>query len=70
MPKWKLVALNQDGRDLLADETPVPGYFGLTPKEVESNLITFNGRYSNVTYDGSHFSQLGTIFNLSVNVRF
>lgn len=36
----------------------------------QSNLITFNQRYSQMTYDGYHFSQLGTIFNLTVNVQF
>jgi iron complex outermembrane receptor protein len=70
LPEWKFVPLNQDGRDLLADTTPDPGYFGLTPKEIQSNLITFNQRYPIVTYDGSHFSQLGTIVNFAVNVKF
>jgi iron complex outermembrane recepter protein len=36
----------------------------------ESNLITFNQRYSRMTYDGYQFSQLGTMFNLSWNFRF
>jgi iron complex outermembrane receptor protein len=36
----------------------------------QSNLITFNQRYSQMTYDGYHFSQLGTILNLTVNVQF
>ena len=36
----------------------------------QSNLITFNQRYSQMTYDGYHFSQLGRIFNLSLNVEF
>jgi iron complex outermembrane receptor protein len=36
----------------------------------QSNLITFNQRYSQMTYDGYHFSQLGTILNFSVNVQF
>jgi iron complex outermembrane recepter protein len=36
----------------------------------QSNLITFNQRYSMVTYDGSHFSQLGTILNAALNIRF
>jgi iron complex outermembrane receptor protein len=36
----------------------------------QSNLITFNQRYSQMTYDGYHFSQLGTMFNFSVNVQF
>lgn len=70
LPKWKFVALNQDGEDLLNDTTPVPAYFGLTQKEIQSNLITFNNRYDIVTYDGSHFSQLGTMFNFAVNMRF
>lgn len=70
LPKWKFVALNQDGEDLLNDTTPVPAYFGLTQKEIQSNLITFNNRYPIVTYDGSHFSQLGTMFNFAVNIRF
>jgi len=70
LPEWKFVALNQDGEDLLNDPTPVPAYFGITRREVESNLITFNQRYPIVTYDGSHFSQLGTMFNLAVNMRF
>jgi iron complex outermembrane receptor protein len=34
-----------------------------------SNL-TFNQRYSQMTYDGYHFSQLGTMFNLSLNYKF
>ena len=70
LPEWEFVALNADGEALLTDTTPVPGYFTLTPIQVESNLITFNQRYPIVTYDGSHFSQLGTMFNLAVNIRF
>lgn len=70
LPKWNFKALNPAGEALLNDTTPVPGYFTLTPRQVQDNLITFNQRYPIVTYDGSHFSQLGTIFNLSVNVRF
>jgi iron complex outermembrane recepter protein len=36
----------------------------------QTNLITFNGRYSQTTYDGSHFSQLGTILNAAWNLKF
>jgi iron complex outermembrane recepter protein len=61
MPKWKLVALNTTGEEVLKDPNAV--FFN-------TNLITFNGRYSNVTYDGSHFSQLGTTFSANLNVRF
>lgn len=35
----------------------------------ERNLITFNQRYSQMTYDGYHFSQLGTLFNLSLVMK-
>ena len=38
--------------------------------KTEISNITFNGRYDTVTYDGSHFSQLGTMFNLSLNYKF
>ncbi len=37
--------------------------------KTQSNLITFNQRYSQMTYDGYHFSQLGTIFNFALNVQ-
>jgi len=70
LPEWEFVALNSNGEALMNSTTPVPGYFGLTPLQVESNLITFNQRYPIVTYDGSHFSQLGIMFNLAVNIRF
>lgn len=36
----------------------------------EDMAITFDGRYSNMTYDGFQFSQLGTMFNLSMNYKF
>ncbi|MBF4516502.1 TonB-dependent receptor [Flavobacterium sp. ANB] len=61
LPEWKFVAENEAGAALLADPAAVKG---------QSNLITFNQRYSRMTYDGSHFSQLGTIFNLSLNYKF
>ena len=43
---------------------------GMTPSEVQYNSITFDGRYSMVTYDGSQFSQLGRTFAASLNYRF
>lgn len=61
LPEWKFVAENAAGSAILADPAQVKN---------QSNLITFNQRYSMVTYDGSHFSQLGTMFNLSMNYRF
>ncbi|MFV8375472.1 TonB-dependent receptor [Flavobacterium sp. LB1P62] len=61
LPEWKFVAENAAGTTLLNDPAKVKN---------QSNLITFNGRYANTTYDGSHFSQLGTMFNLSLNYKF
>lgn len=61
LPEWKFVAENAAGTTLLNDPAQVKNQF---------NLITFNGRYANTTYDGSHFSQLGTMFNLSLNYKF
>ncbi|HEY1200856.1 MAG TPA: TonB-dependent receptor, partial [Niastella sp.] len=59
-PEWKLKALNSNGDAILADPA-------LVKKNV--NAITFNGRYSLVTYDGAHFSQLGTTFLATLNFK-
>ena len=67
-PKWEFKALNATGAALLSS-TAVDQY-GLTQAQVQRDLITFNGRYPITTYDGSHFSQLGRMFNAALNVRF
>lgn len=61
MPEWKFVALTADGQAILSKPDEV---------KMQSDFITFDQRYPYTTYDGSHFSQLGTIFNLSVNIKF
>lgn len=61
LPEWKFEALNAAGATLLSDPAQV---------KVQRNLLTFNGRYDVMTYDGYHFSQLGRIFNLSLTHRF
>jgi iron complex outermembrane receptor protein len=61
LPEWDFKAENAAGEAILADAAQVQN---------QSNLITFNQRYSQMTYDGYHFSQLGTMFNLSINYRF
>ncbi|PKH51116.1 ferric enterobactin receptor [Tenacibaculum sp. Bg11-29] len=61
LPEWSFKAENAAGSAILADPVQVKN---------QSNLITFNQRYSQMTYDGYHFSQLGTMFNLSVNYQF
>ena len=60
LPEWKFVALNAEGDAILNDPAAI---------KVQSNLITFNQRYSRMTYDGYHFSQLGSMFNLALNVK-
>jgi iron complex outermembrane receptor protein len=61
LPEWKFTAMNAAGEAILNDPAQV---------KQQSDFVTFNQRYAMTTYDGSHFSQLGTIFNLSVNIKF
>lgn len=61
LPEWQFKAENTVGSAILADPAQV---------KTQSNLITFNQRYSQMTYDGYHFSQLGRMFNLSINYQF
>lgn len=61
LPKWNFEALNPAGAAILADAAQT---------QVQRNLITFNGRYDIMTYDGFHFSQLGRIFNLTLTHKF
>jgi iron complex outermembrane receptor protein len=68
LPEWSFKAENAAGTALMNDTTVTST--GLTQIQNESNLITFNQRYSQMTYDGYHFSQLGTMFNLSLNYKF
>ena len=64
LPEWKFKAENADGTKILNGTSTV------TSEREQFNLVTFNGRYSQMTYDGYHFSQLGTMFNLSLNYKF
>ena len=68
LPEWEFKADNSAGQAII-DSTAITGT-GLTQIQNESNAITFDQRYSQMTYDGSHFSQLGTMFNLSLNYKF
>ena len=61
LPEWSFKSKNAAGDAILADPVQTKN---------QSNLITFNQRYSQMTYDGYHFSQLGTMFNLSLNYKF
>ncbi len=61
LPKWKFVALNAIGQAILNDQVQVRS---------QTNALTFNGKYATMTYNGSHFSQLGTTFSASLNLKF
>ncbi|CAM2862189.1 TonB-dependent receptor [Flavobacterium frigoris] len=61
LPEWKFKAENATGTAILNDPDLLKS---------QNNLVTFNGRYSQMTYEGYHFSQLGTLFNLSLNYKF
>ena len=61
LPEWEFTNATATGQAIL-DGAPV--------SNSPSNLITFNQRYSQMTYDGYHFSQLGTMINFSVNYKF
>lgn len=61
LPEWKFKAENSSGNAILNNPTQL---------KTQYNLITFNGRYSQMTYEGYHFSQLGTLYNLSLCYKF
>ncbi len=67
-PEWEFKANNAAGQAKL-DSTDLDAY-GRTFRQSESDAITFSQRYSMVTYDGSHFSQLGRMYNAALNYRF
>ena len=61
IPKWDLVALNEKGKAAIAnpeDKALLRGFLG------------FSGRYDILGYNGSQFSQLGTIFNGNLSIKF
>lgn len=62
-PSWNFEAVADvaKGQAILKDPAQV---------HAQWQNATFDGRYPMVTYDGSHFSQLGRTYNLSLNYRF
>jgi iron complex outermembrane recepter protein len=61
LPKWKLEALNATGQAVLNDPAA---------KNLLEGFLEFSGRYKILAYNGSQFSQLGTTFQASLNIRF
>jgi iron complex outermembrane recepter protein len=60
-PEFELKAENPTGETILADPAQVAE---------QISYITFNGRYPVFSYDGSHFSQLGTTYSAQFSYRF
>ncbi len=61
LPEYKFEALNADGQAIINDKAALA---------VQRNYITFNNRYHILTYDGSHFSQLGTTLAANLTLKF
>lgn len=61
MPEYVMKAHNSAGDAILANEAQ---------KQEQVSYITFNGRYPVLTYDGAHFSQMGTTFLAQFTYKF
>ena len=61
LPKWELEALNSAGQAVLNNATN---------KDLLEGFLSFSGRYRILGYNGSQFSQLGTIFQSSLVFKF
>ena len=61
LPKWKLEALNPAGQAVLNNAAA---------KSLLEGFLEFSGRYKIMAYNGFQFSQLGTIFQASLNFKF
>ena len=61
LPKWELKALDNTGATYLADPAQ---------KSLLEGFLEFSGRYRILAYNGSQFSQLGTVFQGSLTFKF
>ena len=61
LPKWELKSLNAAGQAVLSNAAA---------KSLLEGFLAFSGRYRILGYNGSQFSQLGTIFQASINIKF
>ncbi len=68
LPSWSLVAQDAKGTAALTD--PKILLNSSTFKNILEGSLEFSGRYRILGYNGSQFSQLGTIFNANINIKF
>lgn len=69
LPTWKLVPIDEIGTAYLNDTKKDP-VLGITQKQLTEGMLAFSGRYKILGYNGSQFSQLGTIFNVGAMIHF
>ena len=68
LPKWKLeLTGNSTDPDYANAKATLAN---AADKSLLEGLLTFSGRYRILGYNGSQFSQLGTIFQSTLNIRF
>ena len=60
-PEYELKAENSSGESILSNPALVAE---------QKSFITFNGRYPVLTYDGSHFNQMGTTYLAQLTYKF
>ena len=68
LPKWKLELTGNSSDPNYADAAATLG--NAADKSLLEGFLTFSGRYRILGYNGSHFSQLGTMFQASVTIKF
>lgn len=68
LPKWKLELTGNAGDPKYADAAATLS--NAADKSLLEGFLTFSGRYRILAYNGSQFSQLGTIFQSSLNIKF
>lgn len=61
LPQWDLIAQDAEGAKAIANPAD---------KSLLRGFLGFSGRYDILGYNGSQFSQLGTMFNANLNIRF
>ena len=61
LPKWDLVPLNAAGEAAIKDPAA---------KSLLRGFLGFSGRYDILGYNGSQFSQLGTMINSQLTIKF
>ena len=68
LPSWKLVSQDALGSTILGDSKVLLN--NSTFKDIQEGALEFSGRYRILGYNGSQFSQLGTVFNANLNFKF